>query len=450
MLFKRKILSRLADWKSLSNGTTALLIEGARRIGKSTVVEEFAKNNYESYLKISFDDVTRDVKNLFTNELHRDLNEFFAHLSVLTNVNLKARKSLIIFDEVQFFPLARQAIKKLVNDRRFDYIETGSLISIKKNVQNILLPSEEEKISMYPMDFEEYLWAMGYENIIKAIKDSFEKRVPLDDSIHRLAIRYFYNYLCIGGMPQSIETYQNKNSYEACDHMKRTILRLYEDDMQKFGSDAFDDDISQIYSSIPGQLSKHASYSISSVLGKRKTSAVWTPLRWLRESKTVNFCFNVSNPEIGLASTKDYKKFKIYNNDTGLLVTQIYNSKEIDKDELIYKKLVSGKLHSNNGNIFENYVAQQLCSNGYNLFYNTFYANEDKHLNEIDFLIRRNNKLVPIEVKSGDVVKLHSSFDFFCNKYSSIIGDERYIITKKNFHKEGRTTYLPIYMTMFL
>lgn len=450
MFFKRKILDKLAEWKNRENGSSALLIEGAQRIGKSTVVEEFAKQNYSTYLKISFDDVTKDILNLFHDELHRDLNDFFSHLSILTDKELIPRKSLIIFDKVQFFPIARQSIKKLVKDARFDYIETGSLISIKKNVENILLPSEEERISMYPMDFEEYLWAMGYDNIAKALKEAFINKVPLSDAIHRLALHYFYNYLCIGGMPQSIQTYQKTNSFNACDHMKRSIMKIYEDDMAKFSSPSFEDDISQIYSSIPGQLSKHSFYRVSSVLGKKKSPSLWNPLRWLRESRTVNFCFDVRNPEIGLGSTKDYKKFKIYNNDTGLLVTQIYKDNESKNEESVYKKLIRGSLHSNDGSIFENYVAQQLCSNGYDLYYHTFYPNDDKHLCEVDFIIRNEGKLVPLEVKSGDVVKLHTSFDSFCAKYSSKISEDRYIITKKNLSKEGKTTYLPIYMTMYL
>ncbi len=444
-MFKRKIYQELVKWKNSSAGKTALLVEGARRIGKSTVVEEFAKNEYESYILINFQEVSSDVKRLF--EDVSDLNYIFLQLQLIFKVNLVERKSIIIFDEVQLCPVARQAIKTLVKDGRYDYIETGSLISIKKNVQNILIPSEERKIAMYPMDFEEFQWALGDEVTSGIIKIFFYDRKPLGDATHRKLMRDFRLYMLVGGMPQAVSSYIETNNLSFVDEVKRDILNIYEDDLRKVDSTGR---LSLLFDSIPAQLSKHSSgFAAKTTMGNPNMSDenMLELLAELKDSKIVLFTYRPSNPEIDLSSYIDLSKFRIYMADTGLFVTFAFKNKNFTENS-IYEKLLSDKLDANLGFVYENVVAQTLAAKGDRLYYFTF-ENAEVHRNyEIDFMIARDNKICPIEVKSSNY-RTHSSIDRFYEKYSRSIG-QRYIIHTKDLSKDKDIICIPTYMTQFL
>ncbi|WP_027406745.1 ATP-binding protein [Anaerovibrio sp. RM50] len=442
-MFKRKIYNELISWKKESDGRTALLIEGQRRVGKSTVVEEFAKNEYESYILIDFSICSQEIRDLFRDI--SDLNYFFLQLQLQTGVKLIERKSLIIFDEVQLYPLARQAIKHLVADHRYDYMETGSLISIKKNVKDILIPSEERHIHMYPMDFEEFLWATGDTVTIPLLKQLFQKQKGVGDGAHRKIMRDMRLYMLVGGMPQAVEAYLNSNNFEIVDNVKRDILKLYEDDFYKIDSTG---KLSRLFDAIPAQLNKNAArYTISSVIPHLRPANSLDLIAELIDSRTVMPAYHTSHPSAEMASYMDLTRYKLFLSDTGLFTTLMFKNKSFTENDL-YRKLLSDKHSANLGYLYENLVAQMLATKGYKLFYHTF-KNTDKGRNyEIDFLISHNNKMCPIEVKSS-THKTHTSFDIFCKKYSSQILN-KYILYTKDLQKEEDILLLPVYMTVFL
>lgn len=443
MTFKRKIYDKFLEWKKNSDGKTALLVEGARRIGKSTIVEEFAKNEYESYILIDFTKASKEVLNLFDDI--SDLNYIFLRLQLIYHKELHQRKSLIIFDEVQFCPKARQAIKHLVADHRYDYMETGSLISIRKNVKDILIPSEERQVQMYPMDFEEFKWALGDTVTIKLLRESFEKYQPLGDDLNRTMMRDFRLYMLVGGMPKVVSTYIETNNMRLVDEEKRDILRLYESDFMKIDSTG---KAAMLFKSIPSQLEKNASrYQVSSVLENQRNSTVLELISEMESSKTVLVSYKSDDPNAGLTRTKDLENFKLFVCDTGLFTTMLFMDKDFTEN-IIYEKLLSDKLSVNLGYLYENVVAQILKANGNSLFYYTFLDEKSRHNFEIDFLLARNNKVCPIEIKSSGY-KTHASLDAFSEKYSSRILN-KYLVYTKDLGKDKDVFSIPVYMTMFL
>ena len=442
-MFKRKIYSKMQEWKENSNGKTALLIEGARRIGKSTVVEEFAKNEYQSYLLIDFSRASKETKELF--EDVSDLNFLFLQLQVQYKIDLQERNSVIIFDEVQLCPAARQAIKALVADHRYDYIETGSLISIKRNVKDILIPSEERKISMYPMDYEEFLWAIGDNATFSLLKKCFEMDQGLGDAINRKQLRQFRLYMLVGGMPQAVSTYIETNNFRKVDEVKRDILNLYENDFAKIDPTGR---LAMLFDAIPAQLSKNAArYQTSSVLNGEKPDKILELIAELKDSKTVLTAYNTNDPDAGMANTKDLSRFKLFISDTGLFVTLMFKDKDFTENE-IYQKLLNDKLSVNLGYLYKNIVAQCLTSNGNELFYHTIMNEKSKHNYEVDFILARKNKIIPIEVKSSGY-KTHKSLDVFTEKYSGRIW-KKYLVYTKDMSKDQDIFCVPVYMVPFL
>lgn len=442
-VFKRKIYSKMQEWKKDSNGKTALLIEGARRIGKSTVVEEFAKNEYDSYILIDFSRASKETKELF--EDVSDLNFLFLQLQLQFKVDLQERESVIIFDEVQLCPAARQAIKALVADRRYDYIETGSLISINKNVKNILIPSEERKISMYPMDYEEFLWAIGDTLTFSLLNKCFDMKQGLGEAINRKQLRQFRLYMLVGGMPQAVSTYIETNNFRKVDEIKRDILNLYESDFAKIDPTGR---LAMLFDAIPAQLNKNAArYQTSSVLNGERQDKILELIAELKDSKTVLVAYNTNDPDAGMANTKDLSRFKLFLNDTGLFVTLMFKDKDFTENE-IYQKLLNDKLSVNLGYLYENIVAQCLAANGNELFYHTIMNQNSKHNYEIDFILARKNKIVPIEIKSSGY-KTHKSLDVFTEKYSGRIL-RRYLVYTKDLSKDEDIFCIPVYMVPFL
>ena len=443
MVFKRKIYDKFLEWKKNSDGKTALLVEGARRIGKSTIVEEFAKNEYESYILIDFTKASQEVFKLFDDI--SDLNYIFMRLQLIYHKELHERKSLIIFDEVQFCPKARQAIKHLVADHRYDYMETGSLISIRKNVKDILIPSEERTLQMYPMDYEEFKWALGDTVTIKLLRESFEKYQPLGDDLNRTMMRDFRLYMLVGGMPKAVSAYIETNNMRIVDEEKRDILRLYESDFMKIDSSG---KAALLFKSIPSQLEKNASrYQVSSVLANQRNSTVLELISEMESSKTVLVSYKSDDPNAGLMRTKDLENFKLFVCDTGLFTTMLFMDKDFTEN-IIYEKLLSDKLSVNLGYLYENVVAQILKANGNALFYYTFLDEKSRHNFEIDFLFARTNKVCPMEIKSSGY-KTHASLDAFCEKYSSRILN-KYLVYTKDLGKDQDVLSIPVYMTMFL
>lgn len=439
--FKRKLYDRLLEWKREQNGKTAMLVEGARRVGKSTLVEQFAKNEYESYLLIDFNEASDEVRALFNNLMNKDY--IFLQLQSIYNVVLKERKSVIIFDEVQNCPQARQAIKYLVKDGRYDYIETGSLISIKKNTKNITLPSEEERITLYPMDFEEFRWALGDESTVPLLRSFYEQRLPLDKA-HREKMRDFRLYMLVGGMPQAVDAYLRTNNFSMVDRAKRGIIRIYLDDFQKLDPSGR---LETMFMNIPSQLSQTTNrYKPFSVLGNVENGKLMEFMKDLEDSKTTLFAYHSNDPNVGMALSKDISKFKIFCADTGLFVTLAFWDKRYT-DNVIYQKLLNDKLSTNLGYVYENMIAQMLAASGNSLFYYSW-AKDATHNYEIDFLLSRGSKLYPIEVKSSGY-NTHKSLDVFCQKYSHIV-DRRYLLYTKNLKKDAETMLLPVYMTPFL
>ena len=442
-MFRRKIYDKLLEWKTESDGRTALLIEGARRVGKSTVVEEFAKNEYESYILIDFSRASKAVKELF--EDISDLDYLFLQLQLQYKVDLHERRSLIIFDEVQQCPLARQAIKALVADHRYDYVETGSLISIKRNVKDILIPSEERKISMYPMDHEEFLWAVGDTTTIPLLKKVFDSGKPVGAQIHRKLMRDFRLYMLVGGMPQAVNEYIETNNFRKVDQIKRDILNLYEDDFKKIDPTG---KLSSLFDAIPAQLNKNASrYQVSSVLNGERAENILELIAELKDSKTVLVSYHANDPNAGMSNNKDLGKFKLFLSDTGLFTTLMFKDGDFTEN-IIYEKLLNDKLSANLGYLYENAVAQILTANGNALFYHTFMNESTRRNYEIDFILARKNKVCPIEVKSSGY-KTHASLDAFSRKFSDRILD-KYLIYTKDFAKDEDIFCLPIYLVQFL
>lgn len=442
-MFRRKIYDKLLEWKTESDGRTALLIEGARRVGKSTVVEEFAKNEYESYILIDFSRASKAVKELF--EDISDLDYLFLQLQLQYKVDLHERRSLIIFDEVQQCPLARQAIKALVADHRYDYVETGSLISIKRNVKDILIPSEERKISMYPMDHEEFLWAVGDLTTIPLLKKVFDSGKPVGVQIHRKLMRDFRLYMLVGGMPQAVNEYIETNNFRKVDQIKRDILNLYEDDFKKIDPTG---KLSSLFDAIPAQLNKNASrYQVSSVLNGERAENILESIAELKDSKTVLVSYHSNDPNAGMSNNKDLGKFKLFLSDTGLFTTLMFKDRDFTEN-IIYEKLLNDKLSANLGYLYENAVAQILTANGDALFYHTFMNESTRRNYKIDFILVRKNKVCPIEVKSSGY-KTHASLDAFSRKFSDRILD-KYLIYTKDFAKDEDIFCLPTYLVQFL
>lgn len=447
MQLKRKIYDRMSEWKRTSAGTSALLIEGARRVGKSYMVEEFARKEYESYILVDFGNISKDVRDLFENETS-NLDLFYAKLSVFYGKALHGRNSVIIFDEVQQFPKARQLVKYLVADGRYDVIETGSLIRLKKNVKDIIIPSEEERLEMFPLDFEEFLWAMGDEATAPFLRQCFEQRIPLGQALHRKVMNDFRQYLLVGGMPQAVVKYMETKDFEAVDRVKRRILSLYRDDISKFAS-GNEDKIFAVFDGIPAQLTKkEKKYKLSTIRKSARTRNYEDTFHWLGEAMIVNNCYNSTDPSAGLNLSADYATRKCYLGDTGLLVTQTFIDRPYAENEL-YKAILFDRMSINQGMLMENVVAQMLRARGHRLF---FYSrndavNRENHM-EIDFLITKGQRVIPLEVKSANY-RSHASLDKFCRKFQAQVGEAIILYTKDLQEKDG-ILHIPVYMAMCL
>lgn len=442
-VFKRKIYDELYEWKENRSDKYALLIKGARRVGKSTIAEEFARKEFKSYILIDFAHTSKAIIELFDDTY--DLDFFFLQLQQLMGIRLYEKESVIIFDEVQLLPKARQAIKYLVADGRYKYIETGSLLSIKRNTKDILIPSEEHKISMYPMDFEEFLWAIGDKISDETIKMLMEKKKPAGNVMHRNLMRIFRLYMLIGGMPQAIETYLEQNNLQAVDETKREIVDLYEEDFIKIDGSGLAGDI---FDAIPANLSGNASrYILSNAREGAYSKQVRELIPDMLGSYTVNIAYHANNPGVGMALEKDAGRYKLFTSDIGLFVTIAFKDKNYNEN-VIYNKLLSDKLEANLGYVYENVVAQMLTAKGNYLFYYTMESETSNHLYEIDFLTTVGDKICPLEVKSGNY-RGHKSLDIFCDKFSSRVRD-KYVIHTKDYKRENGINYIPVYMVPFL
>ncbi len=448
---RRKVYEKLLMWKK-QNGESALLIQGARRVGKSYIVEEFARKEYKSYILIDFNKANQQIKDLFLYDID-SLDTFFMKLTALFGEKLYERESLIVFDEVQLFPKARSAIKYLVEDGRYDYIETGSLISIRENVKDILIPSEEDSVTMHPLDFEEFLWAVGNEAMVDLMRECFEKRKPLGQALHRKAMDYFRQYMIVGGMPQAVAVFVKNHDFDEVDRVKRRILKLYREDIRKHAK-GYEMKVEAIYDELPSQLKKqNRHFKLSSLKQGARFDEYKDAMFWLSDAMIVNNCYNSTEPNIGLALNKDRTLLKCYMGDTGLLVSHSFDENGIVSEE-VYKKLLLDKLEVNMGMVMENVIAQMLVANNHRLF---FYANasrEDKDSRmEIDFLIAKSkisnrHNISPIEVKSGKNYTL-SSLQKFKVKYKEQT-DVPYVLHTGDLKEEEGTVFLPLYMTMFL
>jgi predicted AAA+ superfamily ATPase len=448
MILKRKIYQQLLSWKN-EQGQTALLIEGARRVGKSTIAETFAKEHYKSYIVIDFSSASDEIKSLFT-RYGSNLDQFFFFLTTLTGISLHQRNSLIIFDEVQLFPIARQLIKQLVKDHRYDYIETGSLLSIKQHVQDILLPSEERAIKMYPLDFEEFCTALGREDLIPIMAAHFKNRKSMGE-LHPYLMTLFRQYLLIGGMPQAVIEYLKSHDYTKVERIKKDILYLYRNDIAKYAK-GYETKVVSIFDNIPSQLSRaNKNFKLSALSKNGRKRDYEEAFLWLDEAMIASICYNVPDPNVGLALHQDQSSFKMFMADTGLLLTHAFRENEA-MHQLMTNAIVEDKLDFNQGMIFENIVAQMLTSQNKKLHY---YAktDNDNHANtmEIDFLIQDQfnvNKVSPIEVKSGRHYQT-SSLIKFSSKFKKKLGT-KYIIHTKDLIVKEDIIYLPIYMTSYL
>lgn len=419
------------------------MIQGARRVGKSTIAKEFAENEYETHILVDFAACSTEIRDLFNDV--SDLNRIFMRLQLEYGVELKERKSVIIFDEVQLAPKARQAIKYLVKDGRYDYIETGSLISIRKNVKDILIPSEEVKLHMFPMDYEEFRWALGDTATIRLLQGCFHDKTSLGDATNRKLMRDFRLYMLVGGMPQAVAAYLETNNLEKVDSVKRSIITLYEDDFNKIDPTG---NASKIFRQIPAQLTGNANrYLAWSATDGTRNSALAEILSEIRESMVVNMAYHANDPSAGMALHQDPNKYKMFAGDTGLFVTLAFWDRKFT-DNTIYHKLLSDKLSTDLGYVYENVVAQMLKASGHELYYYTFPTGSGKHNYEVDFLIADGDKVSPVEVKSSGY-KAHTSLDAFCGKFSSRIRN-KYLVYTKDMRKDGDVLYLPVYMTMFL
>ena len=446
---KRKIYDDILKWKQDWAGKTALLIDGARRVGKSYIAEKFAQSEYKSYILIDFNRASTDVKNLFVNYLN-DLDTLFMYLSAYYNVKLYERESLIIFDEVQLFPKARAAIKYLVADGRYDYLETGSLMSIKKNVKDILIPSEERHLKMYPLDFEEFLWALGNDTLMDIIRKFYENKKPMGQVLHRKAMDYFRQYLIIGGMPQAVQEYVDTKDFDKVDRIKRDILTLYRADIVKH-ADGYEIKVESIFDEIPAQLQKHEKkFKLSPIKKDARLADYEDALFWLDDAMIVNICYNSTAPNIGLKLNMDRLTLKCYMADTGLLISHAFDENGLLSEE-IYKKLLFGKLEVNEGMIVENIVAQMLTASGHKLyFYSTPSAKDSNERMEIDFLITKakisnRHNISPIEVKSSKNYTISS-----LRKFTAKYGEQTYtpyVLHTQDYKEVDGIVYLPLYMT---
>lgn len=446
-MLKRKIYDELVNWKRRSNGQTALLIDGARRVGKSYISELFAKQEYRSHIIIDFGNAPKDILDLFVYD-SADLDLFFAKLAAFYSTVLYKRDSLIVFDEVQQFPRARQLIKYLVKDGRYDYLETGSLIRLKKNTEDIIIPSEEEHIEIFPLDFEEFLWALGDEATVPLIQRCFEEKKPLGQTLHRKIMNDFRQYMLVGGMPQAVTAYIDGKNFAAADEAKRRILKLYREDISKFAA-GYEEKVYAVFDGIPGQLSKkEKKYKLASLDKDARFRTYEDSFIWLNEAMVVNTCYNSTDPNVGLALSADYSMQKCYMADTGLLVTHTFMDRSFTENEL-YRAILFDKLNINEGMLMENIVAQMLRRSGHKLYYysRSDSANRENHM-EVDFLITENKKISPVEVKSANYRK-HSSLDKFRKKFSGKLGASFILYTKDVMEKEG-VWHLPLYMAMFL
>lgn len=441
-MFKRKAYDKLLRWKSEYADRYAAMLEGARRVGKSTIATEFAKREYKSYILIDFANIKKELLEVF--EDIADLEIFFLRLQAVTGVKLLKGDSVIIFDEIQLFPKARQAIKYLVKDGRYHYIETGSLISIKKNVKNIVIPSEEYKINVYPMDYEEFLSATGLGEY-GVLREINQLKKPIGSAAHRELMRNFRIYLAVGGMPQAVDAFVKGKSFETIDFVKREIISLYADDFRKIDSSGR---ISLIYQNIPSQLAFNKKrFILSKALNKRVTSKDEELLSDLIDSKTVLISYNSANPSVSLSQTKNLSSYRLYFSDVGLFTTTLFNDGS-KANETIYQKLLSNKNDLNLGYLYENAVAQMIRATDKELFYHTWQKDESTHYYEVDFLCVKNNKVVPIEVKSGKILN-YNSLKEFRKKYSSVVG-ESYVVSQKDYDKNQTIELKPIYLTPFL
>lgn len=428
----------MLQWKRESNGETALLVEGARRVGKSTLVRQFAQNEYKSFVLFDFAKASKEEKELFDDL--SDMEFFFTRLRVLKNVTLYERETVIVFDEVQKFPIARQAIKSLVEDGRYDYVETGSLVSIHKNVEKIIIPSEEEVLNLYPMDYEEFLWAMGNDAGLDLVREAWEKKRGFGDAVNRKLMRDFRLYMLVGGMPQAVSKYLDTKDFAAVDKVKRSIIRLYCNDFQKIDKTG---KAMTLFMSIPSQLSSNANrFQPNTVIDRTRTEQIDNLIFLMQDSKTINVSYHANDPNVGFDLSANRSAYKIFMSDTGLFVTLAFWDKDF-ADNIIYQKLLNDNLSANLGYVYENMVAQMLVAAGHKLFYYTF-PDGNKHNYEVDFLFSKGAKICPIEVKS-EGYRTHRSLDEFSLKFSSRIS-ERYLVYTKDLRKDGDVIMLPIYM----
>lgn len=449
---RRKVYEKLLEWKQKSSGQSAVLLQGARRVGKSYIAREFAEKEYSSYILIDFNLADQQVRDMFLHDIG-DLDTFFLKLSTLYNTKLKERESLIILDEVQLFPRARSVIKYLVADGRYDYIETGALVSIKENVEGILLPSEEDQINLNPMDFEEFLWAMGNETMMRLIQDCFEKKLPMGQALHRKAMDLFRQYMIVGGMPQAVEAYVQTRDFDEVDRVKRRILNLYRDDIQKHAK-GYGEKVRAIFDELPSQLkNQNRHFKLSALKEGARFEEYRDPLFWLSDAMIVNPCYNATEPNLGLRLNQDRTLLKCYMADTGLLISHAFDENGIVSEE-VYRKLLLDKLEVNMGMVMENIVSQMLISSGHKLY---FYANADRedkeNRMEIDFLIAKSritnrHNMSPIEVKSGKNYAL-SSLRKFMKKFKEQLWIP-YVLHTGDLKTEEGIVYLPLYMAMML
>lgn len=441
-IFKRKVYNKLKEWKEKYSHSYAALIEGARRVGKSTISEEFGRNEYKSYIRIDFSQLPLEMKEIFQSLTNLDI--FFLRLQNITGIKLYERESLIIFDEIQLMPKVREAIKHLVKDGRYDYIETGSLLSIKMNVKDILIPSEEYKIEMNPMDYEEFLWATK-DTDYSLLRESFELSSPLGDATNRILMKKYRLFMAIGGMPQAVNAYMETKNINDVEFVKRRIIDLYFNDFFRLDSSGR---VSDLFKAIPSELRRGGNhYSVSSAIGKKAKDKDYELLYNLINSKTVLPCYNTSDPSLLLTQGMDRSKFKLYLADTGLFMSLMLLS-GLDTEKELYEKIFLDKLNANLGYLYENAVAVAIKNSGHDLYYYTWSKENSTHSYEIDFIIRKGNKLIPIEVKSSKV-NSHPSLDEFIRKYSSLFTTP-YIISQKDMIKEGVIKHCPIYLTSFI
>ena len=440
-MFKRKAYEELLKWKKEWDGKYACLLEGARRVGKTTIAEEFARNEYESYILIDFSNVSKELLDVF-DDISK-IDRFFLRLQMYTGVELIERKSVIIFDEIQLFPKARQAIKHLVKDGRYDYIETGSLIRLHKNTKDITIPSEEHHVTLHPLDYEEFLWALGDTTTMSLIRQQFDVRRGFGQT-HRSLMRDLRLYMLVGGMPQAVKTYLETNNLSQVDTIKREILTLYTEDFRKIDATGR---ISRLFNAIPAQLSKNAKrYIPSSVIGEVSENRLAEMLAQMEDSQVVRLAYHANDPNVGMSLSANYDYYKMFLCDTGLFVTLAFWDKDYTENT-IYTQLLSDKFAANLGYVYENLVAQMLVAAGNRLFYFTF-EKDDKHYYEIDFLLSRGKKICPIEVKSSNY-RTHTSIDQFIDRFSERVGTPYILHTKDSTH-ENALQCLPVYMTGLL